>query len=199
MLFWTIVGSLAAVLALVVGIARCTGGTSAASSPPAIAPSVPITTAPASPVATSSAAASGPTLAYLADMTPSGDLGMFVTPGLVQIHGKTYPKSITFMCGTTPSDTPGTYSLNGTATRFKATIGVQDNWPTSYLIGGSIMGDGHTLRKFSVSVLKPETINVNVTGVQLLQLECDYAMDTSDGVTYTAQIAWGDANVTERG
>jgi hypothetical protein len=79
-----------------------------------------------------------------------------------------------------------------------ATVGVEDKWPTNYLVGISVVGDGHTLKTFSVSVLKPQTISVNVTNVQLLQLECNYAVDTSNGATYNVEAAWGDARVTER-
>jgi hypothetical protein len=133
-------------------------------------------------------------------MTPAGDLGSFVEQRLAQIHGKTYPKSIAFYCGSSSGDTPGTYSLNGKAIRFMATVGVEDKWPTSYLVGVSVVGDGHTLKTFSVGVPEPRKISVNVTNVELLQLECDYALDTSDNTPgFNVEVAWGNARVTEGG
>ena len=209
-LFWTIIGSLATVAGLLIGLVQCSasGTPSAVSSTSSDAPIAQTTTGPvAAPTTTGrvsaaarSATPGGPPMVYLADMAPSGDLAQFVTSGLVQFHGRTYPKSINFMCGDQSSDTPGTYSLNGSATTFVATVGVENNWPTSYLVGGSVVGDGRTLKTFTVSVLKPETIRVNVTNVQLLQLECSYAVDTaSNGDTFNVQLDWGDAHVTERG
>jgi hypothetical protein len=83
-----------------------------------------------------------------------------------------------------------------------ATVGVEAKWPASYLVGVSIVGDGHTLKVFSVSVLKPKKINVDVTNIVLLQLECSYAIDTSSSDNtggYVAGVAWGNARLTEGG
>jgi hypothetical protein len=198
MLFWTIVGSLATVLTLIIGLKGCGSSPSPVSQPssPATAPSTTPTSVGSVPG--TSVSASAPSTRYFTDMAPGGDLSNTVTTGLVQIYGHTYPKSIDFYCGTSPGDTPGTYNLNGTATKFMATVGLEDKWPTTYVVGMSVVGDGRTLKTFSVSVLKPRKISVDVTNVQILQLECSDAVDTSDGVTYPADVAWGNARVVER-
>lgn len=170
--------------------------TTAPTSSAIVATTPPAAAASSSPKA--SATVSQPSVVYLSNMTPAGDLGSFVTAGPAVIYGHPYPNSIGFMCGTS-DDTPGTYNLNGYATEFLTALGVPDNWPTNYVIGGSVIGDGRTLATFSVSVLKPETIKVNVSHVEILQLQYGFAVDTSDNVTYTAGIDFGDARLIERG
>jgi hypothetical protein len=200
MLFWTIVGSLAAVLTLLIGLKQCSGGSapSTASPPSSTAVSTPTSTISVNPQAARPPVPNGPTLIYLANMTPAGDLGQFVTQGPVVIHGTTYPNSIAFEASS-PGDTPGTFSLNGTATIVQATVGVKDNWPSDYVVGVSVVGDGHTLKTLSVSVLKPQTININVTGVYRLELDVSFAVDASGTGGWNVEVAWGDARVVERG
>jgi hypothetical protein len=133
-------------------------------------------------------------------MTPAGDLGQFVTDGLVRIHGTIYPKSVSSNCGFySGDDSPETYSLNGTATRFQAVVGVEDSWPSDYIVGASVVGDGRTLKVFSVSVLKPQSIDISVTGVYRLELNCDWAVDSSGEGGWNVAVAWGDAHISERG
>jgi NPCBM/NEW2 domain len=205
MLFWTIVGSTAAVLSLLVGLKQCTGGSTAstASGSGSTGHSVSAPTTSVRPSTTRPSTASAHSLVYLADMTPAGDLGFSVEQRPALIYGNTYPKSIAFTCGNpSPGETPGTYSLNRKATRFMATVGVEAKWPTSYLVGVSVVGDGRTLRAFSVGVLKPKKISVNVTNVTLLQLECSFAVDTSSSDStggYVAEVSWGNARVAEGG
>jgi hypothetical protein len=203
-LIWTAVGSVAAVISVIIGILALghTGGSSAATTAPPANSTSANTAAPSEsgdPVPKASATPSQPSIVYLSNMTPGGDLGSAVTAGPALIYGHAYPDSIGFMCGNTSSDTPGTYNLNGHAKEFLATVGVPDNWPTNYLVGGSVIGDGRTLATFSVSVLKPETIKVNVSNVEVLQLECGYALDTSDNLTYNVGIDWGDARLVGQG
>ncbi|HJY80608.1 MAG TPA: NPCBM/NEW2 domain-containing protein [Candidatus Binatia bacterium] len=200
MLFWTILGSVAAVVSVLIGLTKCSGGSSpGAALPQGSSIGSPTSTAVGSAHRTVGTAGT-PSIKYLADMTPGGALSDLVTTGLVQIFGRTYPKSIEFTCGTDPGDTPGNYSLNGAATKFKGTVGLEDKWSTTYIVGMSVVGDGRTLKTFKVSVLRPRTISVNVTNVQILQLECSDAVDTSSqiGATYPAAVAWGNARVVER-
>jgi hypothetical protein len=131
-------------------------------------------------------------------MTPSSKLGELVSPGSVEIHGSIYPKSITFYCddGDLPSF-PAVYRLDHNARRFEATIGMEANWPANYVPGVSIVGDGHTLLSFSVSVLKPKTVDVNVTGVHILTLECFAPGIISAASAANVEVSWGNARVTE--
>jgi hypothetical protein len=198
-LFWTIVGSVAAVASVLIGLRQCSGGstpsaTSRSSSPAAgLATQTP--TFSASAASTTPATFNAPSLTYLADMTPAGDMGQFVEQRLVQIHGSVYSKSVAFYCGN--RDSPGVFSLNGTASRFTAMVGLEDKWPSDYLVSVSIVGDGHTLKTFSVSVLKPQKININVTGVYRLELDCSFAVDSSGTGGWNVEVAWGDARLAE--
>jgi len=203
-LLWTAIGSVAGVIGVIialVALTRPSGGsavtTTAPTSSAIVATTPPAMTASSSP--RTSATMSQPSVVYLSNLTPAGDLGFSVTPGPAVIYGHTYPNSVGFMCGSSSSDTPGTYKLNGQATEFRTTVGVPDNWPTNYVVGGSVIGDGHTLATFSVSVLKPKAININVSHVEILQLQCSYALDTSDNGTYAVGIDFGDARLIEHG
>src|SRR5260370_4419816 len=136
---------------------------------------------------------------YLSDTTPANDpYGDLVTPGLVKIYGSTYPKSISFYCNSAGDNNYPTYTLDQDARTFKATIGVEAKWPTDYLVGASIVGDGHTLKIFSVSVLKPMSIEIIVVSIHLLQLECSDAVDASGTGGWPVTVAWGNARVVER-
>jgi hypothetical protein len=202
-LLWTVIGSVAGVIGVIVALVALTrpsGGSAVTTTAPTS--SAIVATSPAMPASSSpsaSATISQPSVVYLSNMTPAGDLGFSVTAGPAVIYGHTYPNSVGFMCGSSSSDTPGTYNLNGRATEFRTTVGVPDNWPTNYVVGGSVIGDGHTLATFSVSVLKPEMIKVNVSHVEILQLQCSYALDTSDNETYAVGIDFGDARLIEHG
>ena len=46
----------------------------------------------------------------------------------------------------------------------KPLLDSRPKWPSHYVAGVSLVGDGRTLRTFSVSVLKPKTVDVNVRG-----------------------------------
>ena len=100
---------------------------------------------------------------YIVDLTPSSNLGELVYPGPVKIYGSIYPKSISFSCDNGDlSAFPAVYMLKHNARRFEATVGIEAQWPSDYLVGVSLLGDGRTLLTFSVSVLKPKTVDVNV-------------------------------------
>jgi len=49
----------------------------------------------------------------------------------------------------------------------------------------------------SVSAAKPKTIDVKVTGIHKLQLECFGSGGSSTG-GFAITVAWGNARVTER-
>jgi hypothetical protein len=196
-LFWTIIGSVVAAVAVVIALILVNSGT-----PPKAASSrVPSTSASASSPARKSApvvvpeTSSTSSFSYLADLTPSGNLGGLVIPGPLKISGSIYPKSISFYCNNgDPAATP-TYKLRRNARRFKATIGLEAKWPPHFQAGVSLTGDGRTLRTFNVSVLRPKTVNVNVTGVHTLQLEC-FSSGISPSGGWAVAVAWGNARVT---
>ena len=99
-LFWTIIVSVVAAVAVVIALIQVNSDTSpgAASSP------VPPSSAGTSPQAGESApvvvpeTSSTSSFSYLADLNPSGDLAGLVNPGPVKIAGSIYPKSISFYC-----------------------------------------------------------------------------------------------------
>ena len=205
-LFWTITGSVIAAVAVVIALIQVRPGTppKAASSPLAASSRVPHISASASsqagkaaPVVIPRASSTSP-FSYISDLTPSSALGELIYPGPVKIYGSIYPKSISFYCddGDLPAF-PGAYKLKHNARRFEATVGIEAKWPSHYLAGVSLVGDGRTLRTFSVSVLKPKTVDVNVTGVHILTLECFSPGMTSAAGGWNVEVAWGNARVTE--
>jgi hypothetical protein len=197
-LFWTIIGSVVAAGAVVIVLILVNSGTppKAASSP------VPPISASASPPAGKSApvvipnTSSTSSFSYLADLTPSGNPGGLVIQGPVKISGSIYPKSISFYCNNgDPAATPA-YKLRQNARRFKATIGLDGKGPPHFEAGIILVGDGRTLRTFNVSALRPKTVNVNVTGIHTLQLEC-FSSGISPSEGWAVAVAWGNARVTE--
>jgi hypothetical protein len=197
-LFWTITGSVVAAVALVIAFIFVNSGTApkAASSP------VPHISARASSPAGESApvvvppTSSTSSVSYLADLTPSGDLAQLVVPRPVKISGSIYPKSISFYCRNgDPTATP-VYKLRHKARRFQATIGLGAEASPNLQVSVILIGDGRTLRTFSVSVLRPKTVDVNVTGVHALKLECFGIGMTPRSAGWAVPLAWGNARVS---
>ena len=196
-LFWTIIGSVVAAVAVVIALIQFNSGTppKAASSP------VPPISASASPQASESApvvipeTSSTSSFSYLSDLNPSGDLGELVNPGSVKISGSIYPKSISFYCNVGDPTAFPAYKLEHNARRFQATVGLAAKSPPQFEAGVLLVGDGRTLRTFSVSVLKPKTVDVNVKGVHTLQLECFGSGNSTTGGEAVA-LAWGNARVS---
>ena len=133
---------------------------------------------------------------YLADLTPSGKLGELVIRGPVKISGSIYPKSISFNCNVGDPTAFPEYKLKQNARRFQATIGLGAKFPPHFEAGVMLVGDGHTLLTFTVSVLRPKTVNVNVTGVHTLQLEC-FGSGGSPTAGFAIAVAWGNARISE--
>jgi hypothetical protein len=197
-LFWAIIGSVVAAVAVVMALILANSGT-----PPKAAPSpVAHTSVSASPQASESApvvipkTSSTSSFSYLADLRTSGNLGGLVISGPLKISGSIYPKSISFYCNNGDPNATPTYKLRQNARRFEATVGLEAKWPPDFEAGVSLIGDGRTLRIFSVSVLKPKTIDVNVTGLRTLQLEC-FSSGISPSGGWAVAVAWGNARVTE--
>ena len=195
-LFWTITGSAVAAVAVVITLILVNSGTppKTASSP---APSV---SASASPEASKSAPVVIPetssTSSYLSDLKPSGKLGELVSPGPVTISGSIYPKSISFYCRNgDPAATPE-YKLRRNARRFQATIGLGDEASPKLQVSVMLIGDGRTLRTFSVNLLRPKTVDVNVTGIHTLELECFGLGMTPRSGGWAVPLAWGNARVS---
>ncbi len=197
-LFWTIIGSVVAAVAVVIALILVNSGT-----PPKAA---------SSPVAHTSASASSPagksapvvipknsstsSFSYLADLTPSGNLGELVNRGPVKISGSIYPKSISFYCNVGDPTAFPAYKLKQNARRFQATVGLAAKLPPHFEAGVVVHGDGRTLRTFTVSALRPKTVNVNVTGVHILQLEC-FGSGGSSTAGFAIAVAWGNARISE--
>jgi hypothetical protein len=198
-LFWTIVGSVVAAVAVVIALVLVNSGT-----PPKAASSL---VAPTSAGASSPADESAPVVipktsstssfSYLSDLVPSGNLGELVNPGPVKIDGSIYPKSILFNCNVGDPTAFPAYKLKHNARRFQATIGLGAKFPPDFEAGVILVGDGHTLRTFTVSGLRPKTVDVNVTGVRTLQLEC-FGSGQSSSAGWAISVAWGNARIVER-
>jgi hypothetical protein len=198
-LFWTIIGSVVAAVAVVTALILVNSGTppKAASSP---APSI-------SASASSPAGESPPVVipktystysfSYLSDLVPSGNFADLVNPGPVKIDGSIYPKSILFYCNTGDPTAFPAYKLEHSARWFQATIGLGANFPPQFEAGVILVGDGRTLRTFTVSAVRPQTVDINVTGVHTLQLEC-FGSGQSLSAGWAISVAWGNARVVER-
>ncbi len=206
-LFWTIIGSVIAAVAVVIALIQINPGSppKAASAPVAASSPVPHISASASSQAGKVApvviprTSSTSSFSYISDLTPSTNLAELIYPGPVKIYGSIYPNSISFYCddGDLPAF-PAVYRLKHDARRFEATIGIEAKWPPHYLAGVSLVGDdGRTLRSFTVGVLKPKTVDVNVTGLHSLTLECFSPGMTSGAGGWNVEVAWGNARVTE--
>jgi hypothetical protein len=201
-LFWTIIGSVVAALAVVIALILVNSGTppKVASSPaPSISASASSPAGESAPVVIpkTSSTSSFSYLSYLSDRVPSGNLGELVSPGPVKIDGSIYPKSILFYCNVGDPTAFPAYKLEHNARRFQATIGLGAKFPPQFEAGVILVGDGHTLRTFTVSALRPKTVDVNVTGVHTLQLEC-FGSGQSSSAGWAISVAWGNARVVER-
>ena len=196
-LFWTIIGSVVAAVAVGIVLTQVNSGTP----PKAASSSVPPISAGASPPASESAPVVTPetsstsSLSYLSDLNPSGDLGELVNPGPVKISGSIYPKSISFYCNVGDQTAFPAYKLKHNARRFQATVGLAAGSPPGFQAGIILVGDERTLRMFTVGVPKPKTVDVNVQGVHTLQLECFGSGNSTTGGEAVG-IAWGNARVS---
>ena len=198
-LFWTIIGSAVAVVAAVTALILVNSGAppKAASSP---APS--ISTSASSPAGESAPVvipktSSTSSFSYLSDLVPSGSLGELVSSGRVKIDGSIYPKSILFYCNVGDPTAFPAYKLEHNARRFQATVGLAAKFPPNFAAAVILVGDGHTLQTFTVSALRPKTVDVNVTGLHTLQLEC-FGSGQSSSAGWAISVAWGNARVVER-
>jgi hypothetical protein len=195
-IFWAIIGSAVAAVAVVIALILVNSGAPPkAASSPSPSPSI---SASASPRASESAPVVVPetssTSSYLSDLHPSGNLGNLVTAGPVKISGSIYPKSISFYCNVGDPTAFPAYKLKRNARRFQATVGFSAKLPPDFEAGIILLGDGRTLRTLSINVLKPKTVDVNVTGVHTLQLECFGSGSPTGG--FAIAVAWGNAHVT---
>jgi hypothetical protein len=189
-LFWTIIGSVVVAVAVVIILIHVNSG-----APPKTASS-PVRTTSASPPVVTPETSSAYRFSYLADLKPSGGLGELVRPGPVEISGSIYPKSISFYCNVGDPTAFPEYMLEHSAHRLQATIGLAAKSPPQFQAGILLVGDGRTLRTVIVSAGKPKTIDVNVTGVHTLQLECFGSGNSYTGGEAIA-VAWGNARVSE--
>jgi len=198
-LFGTIIGSIVAVVAIVIALILVNSGTppKAASSPvPSISASASSPTSAPAPVVIPKTSNTS-SFSYLSDLVPSGNLGQLVNPGPVKIDGSIYPKSILFYCNVGDPTAFPAYKLEHNARRFQATIGLGAKFPPHFEAGVILVGDGRTLRTFTVSALRPKTVDINVTGIHTLQLEC-FGSGQSSTAGWAISVAWGNARIVER-
>jgi hypothetical protein len=198
-LFGTIIGSIVAAVVVVIALILVNSGTppKAASSPaPSISASASSPAGESAPVVIPKTSSTS-SFSYLSDLVPSGNLGELVNPGPVKIDGSIYPKSILFYCNVGDPTAFPAYKLEHNARRFQATIGLGAKFPPHFEAGVILVGDGHTLRTFTVSALRPKTVDINVQGVHTLQLEC-FGSGQSSTAGWAISVAWGNARVVER-
>ena len=132
-LLWTIVGGVVAAVALVIVLIQVNSGTpsTATSSPaPPVSAGASSQAGESAPVVTPETSSTS-SIAYLSDLTPSGDLAGSVTPGAVNIAGSIYPKSISFYCNVGDPTAFPAYKIGQKARRFEATIGLARTPPPS--------------------------------------------------------------------
>ena len=192
----TVGGVVAAAVVVIVLIEAGSGTPTEAASSPAAPVSAGGGTQPAASVPVVVPKASGTSsFSYLSGLHPSGDLSELVAPGPVKISGSIYPKSISFYCNVGDPTPFPTYRLKHDARRFQATIGLADGSPSQFQGVIRLLGNGRTLRTFSVSVLKPKSVALDVTRLHTLQLEC-----FGSGNSYTGgeavRVVWGNARVS---
>jgi hypothetical protein len=198
-LFWTVIGSVVAVVAVAIALILVSSG-----APPKADPSSAssISASPASAASESAPvvipkASSTSSFSYLSDLVPSGKLGELVEPGPVKIDGSIYPKSILFYCNVGDPTAFPAYKLDHNARWFQATIGLGAKFPPHFQAGIILVGDGHTLGTFVVSGLEPKTVDVNIAGIHTLQLEC-FGSGQSTSAGWAISVAWGNARVVEQ-
>ena len=196
-LVWVIIGSVVAAAAVVIAVILVNSGAppKAASSPAPPTSASPSSQAGGSAPVVIPRTSSTSSFKYLSDLTPSGKLGELVNPGPVKISGSIYPKSISLYCNVGDQTAFPEYKLKRSARRFQATIGLEAKWPPNFQAGVILVGDGRTLRTFSVSVLRPKTVNVNVAGVHTFQLEC-FGSGVSSTAGWAVAVAWGNARIS---
>jgi hypothetical protein len=195
--FWTIVGSFVAVVAVVTALLLANSGAppNAASSPaPSISASASSPAGKSAPVVIPKTSS---TISYLSDLSPAGKLAELVNPGPVKIDGSIYPKSILFNCNVGDPTAFPEYKLKHNARRFQATIGLGAKFPPQFEAGVILYGDGRTLGTFTVSARSPKTVDVSVAGVHTLKLEC-FGSGQSSSAGWAIAVAWGNARVAER-
>ena len=193
-LFWTIIGSVVAVVAVVIALILVNSGAppKAASSPaPSISASASSPAGESAPVVIPKTSGTS-SFSYLSDLAPSGNLSELVKPGPVKIDGSIYPKSILFYCNVGDPTAFPAYKLEHNARRFQATIGLGGKFPANFEAGIILVGDGRYIRTFNVSGLRPKTVDVNVAGVHTLQLEC-FGSGQSASAGWAISVAWGNA------
>lgn len=198
-LFWAIIGSVVAAVAVVTALILVNSGTSpkAASSPaPSISASASSPAGEPAPVVIPKTSSTS-SFSYLSDLAPSGNFADLVDPGPVEIDGSIYPKSILFYCNTGDPTAFPTYKLERNARWFQATIGLGAKFPPQFEAGIILVGDGRTLLTSTVSALRPQTVDINVTGVHTLQLQCFGSGQSLSG-GWAISVAWGNARVVER-
>jgi hypothetical protein len=198
-LFWTIIASVVAVVAVAIALILVNSGAppKAASSPTSSISAKASSPADESAPVVIPTTSSTSSFSYLSDLVPSGNLGELVNPGPVKIDGSIYPKSILFYCNVGDPTAFPAYKLEPAARRFQATIALGGKFPPHFEAAAIIDGDGHTLGTFTVSALRPETVDVNVTGVHTLQLEC-FGSGQSSSAGWAVSMAWGNARVVEQ-
>jgi hypothetical protein len=195
-LVWTTIALVIAALAVVIVLIEADSGTptnaASAPAPPVSSAGGPPESAPVVVPKTSG------TLAYLSDLKPSGDLSELVNPGPVKIAGSIYPKSISFYCNVGDPTPFPVYRLKHAARRFRATIGVAEGSPSQFQGIIRLLGNGRTLRTFTVGARKPKPVDVDVAGLHTLQLEC-----FGSGNSYTGGeavgVVWGNARISGGG
>jgi hypothetical protein len=198
-IFWTISGIGVAAVAVVTALIL---GNSGASPKSASSPAPSISVGASSPAGESAPVVIPKTsgtssFSYLSDLAPSGNLGELVSPGPVRIDGSIYPKSISFYCNVGDPTAFPVYKLEHDARRFQATLGIGAKLPPHFGAYVILDGDGRTLRTFNVGAPRPTNVDVNVTGMHTLQLEC-FGSGQSPAAGWAISVAWGNARVVDR-
>jgi NPCBM/NEW2 domain len=191
--FWTVVGGIAAVLALLVAIwGAARPGAVAPSS--GTSPSTMTTSVPESSDSVSESPFSPPpsrqAVTYIADIPPIDNVR---EPGPVDLSGVSYAHSVFIFCWEPGSSVE--WNVGGVhASRLEGMVGIGDDQDASGLkFKVSVYGDDRLLKTLSVSLAHPEKLDVDVRGVTRLRVST-----TRNNFTYDIRpvdVAIGDARL----
>lgn len=193
----TIVGGIAGVLAVIIAIVALPASSDGAAN---TSPSPNSSSRLSGTPSTADNAPPGdphPTDTYLADIDPANYLSNFVERRSADIDGTTYPKSIVTQCGDPGVDNPATYALGKKYRTLTAVVGVEQQWSFNFTSAVSIIADGKTIKTLTVGISEAKTLSVDVTGVNHLELHCDYGKEKGGKTGQSfVNVAFGDAKLS---
>lgn len=199
--FWTIVGGIASLGALVVAIALWKSAPDSGepqSRTPGTTSGLPTNAPPAATFSTASLPARESTgTYYLSDLEPIGISAEYAVRRAAAINGTTYNKSVVTQCGDS-SVNAATYTLSGRFKTFTAVVGLEDKWGLEYTSAVSIIEDGKTVKTVTVGAGKSQEVTVEVSNAVHLELHCDYGRDKKGTSGNIVEVTFADGKLERK-